>query len=139
MDEMLKDGALRLSTTPPRGTAISSGRIGSASGVVSPASPAGSELVGIGCSLSKISSGEQMIVSVKPGGVADVAGISRGSIISKVNGIEVRGKSAREIGRLTMGPPGSSVTVEVRVRAGDKVCPSIQPSHALPIISFALS
>lgn len=68
MDEMLKDGALRLSTTPPRGTAISSGRIGSASGVVSPASPAGSELVGIGCSLSKISSGEQMIVSVKPGG-----------------------------------------------------------------------
>ena len=48
-----------------------------------------------------------MIVGVRVGGVAEAAGIQRGSVIVKVNGVAVQGRSARDIAKMTTGPSGS--------------------------------
>lgn len=75
---------------------------------------------GIGVRLVSNSSGEVRVVGLEPGGAAEQAGVLPGDLITTLDGQDVRGQSANQVGRQLRGPEGSKVRVGL-IRAGQSL------------------
>lgn len=71
--------------------------------------------VGLGCDLERLSSGEHVVICMKPGFACHVANVKEGSVIVSIGGVNVKGKPISKLRAMTIGPVGTSVVCKVCV------------------------
>ncbi|MEZ4631309.1 MAG: S41 family peptidase [Deinococcales bacterium] len=69
--------------------------------------------IGVYLSLPNEEKPDVEIAQVIPDSPAEAAGLKRGDVFVKVDGVEVKGKSADDIASMTRGEPGTDVTLEL--------------------------
>ena len=93
--------------------------------------------VGIGISFGITAKGDVFITRMAPGGPAESSGhIRRGDQLLAVDTVDIRGWTVEQIVRAIVGPPGSTVTLDLATLPAE--FPSPQPSPANAFNSPAL-
>lgn len=71
------------------------------------------DFVGIGITYTSINN-ETMVMKVYANSPAKKAGIQSGDVVTKVNGIDIRGKTSEEVSKLTLGEEGTTIAIEIK-------------------------